>query len=154
MALTLTVGFMNAIKRTEDGQYAGSIPAIMREVAAQTELKLNLKPMPIKHLLSRLKNGELDAAIGLFKNPKRLQYAVYIPTSVGRVGTRVFTLKNNPQEIDAEQLLSGKTVGLLSGAALGELIPLAIAKKSIKPLMATSFDVFAYSHASRSPNTI
>lgn len=146
---TLHVGFMNAIKRTDDGQYAGAIPDIMRELGNELQLNFTLRPMPIKHLLSRLESGQLDAVIGLFQRPEREKYATYLPTPVGQVSTSIFSLADSNITIDDKQLLTGYRVGMLNGAALGEAMTLSIANGGVKPVLATRYDILAKMFASK-----
>jgi len=137
----LRVGFMNSIKKIDNGKYSDYTVDIMRTVAKHANIKVKMIPMPIGQILARLKSGNLDMAIGLYKRTVREEYSTYIDTPVGWIGTSIYTLNTN--RLTSFQQLIGQRVGLLNGSALGTQLSEAVDNKLITPTFSTSYSVLA-----------
>ncbi|NRA61923.1 MAG: transporter substrate-binding domain-containing protein [Psychrobium sp.] len=87
----LSVGLMESVvKVNQYQQYHSALVGIMHEVARQSHIDIDIKPMPLKRILAQLEQGTIDLAIGLYKRPEREKYVIYLDDAIGLVHVKIF----------------------------------------------------------------
>jgi len=111
-----------------NGNIVGINVEVVRELCIRLQLKLDIKLVPWKRVLSLVELGKVDAGMPLFKTPERLKYALYPNTPLHKAAMQVYT----PPQSDFiyKQLpedLFGKTVGIRRGYSISPKVDQAIA---------------------------
>jgi len=139
----IKVGFMNSIKRVNDGHYVGVLPDIVRETIHNTDYSLVLQAMPIKRLLKSLETGRIDAVIGLFKRDDRLVYSDYLELPIGWVCANMFRLKSNIEITSDPASLRHKNIGLLRGANWGQALKDVLIEQKVYQTTVSNYNMLA-----------
>lgn len=122
----------------EAGNMAGIDIDIVRELAVRTDLPLNLKLVPFKRILLRLKEGKAFAGLSLFRTPEREEYGLFthpIHYSTYRIITRHDSLIDYKTVND----LAGIRVGVQAGFVISDEFDLAVKEGRIYRV-----DLFSY----------
>jgi len=139
----IKVGFMNSIKRVNDGYYVGVLPDIVRETIHNTDYSLVLQAMPIKRLLKSLETGRIDAVIGLFKRDDRLIYSDYLDIPIGWVCANMFRLKSTVEVTSDPASLRHKNIGLLRGANWGQSLKDVLEEQKVYQTKVSNYNMLA-----------
>lgn len=99
----------------QDGAIVGFLPDVFREIAANSEVEINIKLFPFKRLNIALEDGKVDGVISIFYKKSREAYLLYSehPVLVSRY--RIFVKKGHAFQFDTIPDLYGKRIGVLAG---------------------------------------
>jgi polar amino acid transport system substrate-binding protein len=84
----------------------------LKYFADKLNVTLELSTMPFARRLLQIENGKLDLIVGIQRTEERQDEFIYILPHYETLSYRVFTLKENHQNIKTYQDLTGKYVGI------------------------------------------
>ena len=84
----------------------------LKYFAEKLNLELELSTMPFARRLLQIKNGQLDLIVGLQRTEDRQDEFIYILPHYESLSYRIFSLKENHQQIKTYQDLAGKYIGI------------------------------------------
>ena len=122
----------------DSGNIAGIDVDIVRELAARTDLPLQLKLAPFKRILLSLKEGKAFAGLSLFRTAEREQYGLF--THPVHYSTyRIITRHDSPLRYKTVKDLSGIRVGVQAGFVISDDFDGAVKEGKIERI-----DLFSY----------
>ena len=111
------------------GQAAGIDVDVLAEAANRAGFMLDIQFKPWDELIEMVKKGECDGAFGLFKNPEREQYSMFMEAAPIHYSDYVlFTKVGTKFSFRSYADLQGKTIGRIAGTTLGDDFEAALAK--------------------------
>lgn len=120
------------------GNIAGIDVDIVRELAARTDLPLQLKLVPFKRILLSLKEGKAFAGLSLFRTTEREQFGLF--THPVHYSTyRIITRHNSLLDYKTVKDLSGIRVGVQAGFVISDDFDRAVKEGKIQRI-----DLFSY----------
>jgi ABC-type amino acid transport substrate-binding protein len=84
----------------------------LKYFAEKLNLELELSTMPFARRLLQIKNGQLDLIVGIQRTEDRQDEFIYIFPHYESLSYRIFSLKENHQQIKTYQDLAGKYIGI------------------------------------------
>ncbi len=140
----LSVALMDSIVKVKlQGQQYNALVAIIQEVARQSHIEIDIKPMPLKRILAKLEQGSVDIAVGLYKRAEREKYAVYLDHAIGQVQVGIFYQANIKHKKFSFNDLKRYQIGVLAGASQGWQFEQARANDSIKLTAIRDYETLA-----------
>ena len=104
-----------------EGQPAGIDVDVLAEAAKRAGFAIDIEFKPWDELIETLKKGECDGAFGLFKDPGREKYALFMDASPIHYSDYVlFTKVGSKFSFRSYADLNGKIIGRVAGITLGD----------------------------------
>jgi len=103
-----------------EGLPAGIDVDVLTEAAQRAGLVIDIQFKPWDELIEMVKKGECDGAFGLFRNPDREKYAMFMEAAPIHYSDYVlFTKVGSKFSFRTYDDLHGKTIGRIAGVTLG-----------------------------------
>ncbi|MBI9078850.1 MAG: amino acid ABC transporter substrate-binding protein [Pseudodesulfovibrio sp.] len=139
-----------------EGKPAGIDVEVLSEAARRAGLTVDIEFKSWDELVEMIRKGDCDGAVGLFKNPEREKYAMFMDATPIHFSDYVlFTKVGSNFSFRTYADLQGKTIGRVSGITLGSEFENALAKgtmqvreyadlaSAIKGLLVNEIDAYA-----------
>jgi len=111
-----------------EGVPAGIDVDVMAEAAKRAGYMLDIQFKPWDELIEMVRKGECDGAIGLFRNPEREKFAMFMEAAPIHYSDYVlFTKVGSKFSFRTYDDLHGKTIGRIAGFTLGDEFETAVA---------------------------
>jgi len=85
-------------------------------LAEKLGMEIQITTMPFARRMMELKKGNLDLIVGLQYSKSRAKDLIFIFPAYEKLSFRYFTLTQNTEEIQSNNDLIGKTIGVIRGA--------------------------------------
>jgi len=94
--------FAGISERNEAGDLTGLGVDIIRKIAQDLEIEIDIQLYPFNRMMSLMKEQKVDAAFGIYKKPDRETYMDYIPVSFFNDTYLFYTTRANQLNWDGE----------------------------------------------------
>ncbi|MGF1742986.1 transporter substrate-binding domain-containing protein [Vibrio profundum] len=123
----------------DDGKVVGIFVEVAQEIGARMNLRVDMKPMPMKRILLNMKDGGADITGPLLYSDERAKFVQYLSAPVFIIKQAVYGREGDYFPYQTIQDLYGKTVGKRRGFHLEAEFAKAEKSGKLKVFEANSF---------------
>lgn len=123
----------------KDGKTVGIFVDVVKELGARMEVKVSVKPMPMKRLLLKMKDGSVDMAGPILYRKERTSFVDYLSTPVFTIRQALYGRKADYFPYHSVEDLYGKLVGKRRGFHIEKEFASAEDSGKIQVLEANNF---------------